>query len=88
MSIRMNALAKLFQKLISSMQISIEEVTSHTNIKKDLQNSALSWRMFMKGLSLLGFRKVEIVIKLHHSNGTTEEHNETVIISEELLEQK
>ena len=48
------------------------------NLKKELFKSAITWKVFIKGLSFLHVKRFTIGIYLHHYNGKVTEHKKSV----------
>ncbi len=70
-----------FMKLIadyivrSNVPINTKEISStRGNLKKELFKNAITWKVFVKGLSFLQVKRFTLYIYLHHYRGTITEH--------------
>jgi hypothetical protein len=52
------------------------------NLRKELLKSAMSWKVFCKGLRFLNIRRFHINIKLEHANGDITSHDMVVKLAD------
>ncbi len=55
-----------------------DRASARGNFRKEFLKESMSWKVFCKGLRFLQVVKFELVIRLHHPNGTTTEHSKSV----------
>lgn len=67
----------------ANVPTNMREVSStRGNLKKELFKKAITWKVFVKGLSFLHVRRFIITIGLHHWNGKITEHSFPVTIDD------
>jgi ribosome maturation protein Sdo1 len=58
-----------------------ERASARGNIKKELEKDEMSWKVFMKGLEIIGARKIEITFRITGGNGHVDEYTKVVHIA-------
>lgn len=74
----------------ANIPMNLKEVSSvRGNLKKELLKSAMTWKVFVKGISFLNVWKFEFTIRLYHMNGMVTDHSKTVVldtVDQEIME--
>lgn len=55
------------------------------NLQKELLNSGMSWKVFIKGMRFLGLVGIDIQITAHHANGKKSIHKEHVNLGKHIV---
>lgn len=55
-----------------------DQSSARGNLQKEIFKADMSWKVFTKGLRFLGVRSFELTITLHHQNGRSSIHTESV----------
>lgn len=79
-----NRFNSLLERYIITANIpkNIKEISSlRGNLKKELLKTTMTWKVFIKGLVFLSVKKIDISIRLHHSNNKITEHYKSVTLS-------
>ena len=85
---RYDTLLMKFVKRIYANKPSIKDQTTiKSNQYKELLKEKITFKVFMKGLSVLNFKKFDIIIRLYHHDGTTTVHERTVIVNDQDIDQ-
>lgn len=59
----------------------IKEISSvRGNLKKELTKTAMSWRVFIKGLKFLGVERFDLVIRLYDKQGKSYDHVRSIVL--------
>ena len=67
---------------------SIKDRTSiRSNLYKELLKDKITFKVFIKGLRVLGIKKFDIMVRLYLPNGQTTLHEKSVILDEDHHEQ-
>lgn len=59
-----------------------DQSSARGNLQKEIFKADMSWKVFTKGLRFLGVRSFELTITLHHHNGRSSIHSESVNIGQ------
>jgi hypothetical protein len=59
-----------------------ERASARGNIKKELEKDQMSWKVFMKGLEIIGAAKIKITFEITMKNGQVEKYEKTAHIAQ------
>lgn len=65
----------------ANIPVNMKKISSaRGNIKKELLNDSISWKVFVKGLVFLNVWRFAVTIRLYHVNGKVTEHVRCVVL--------
>lgn len=68
----------------ANIPVNMKEISSaRGNIKKELLNNSISWKVFIKGLVFLNAWQFIVEVRLHHFNGKVTQHSRTIVLDTE-----
>lgn len=74
---------RLLERYIVNAQMpyNVKEVSNQRgNLKKELLKSAMTWKVFIKGLVFLNIKRFNLTVTLHHANGSVTSHSKSVTL--------
>jgi len=87
LQIKLYRFDQLLVNYVAVMHRSATNIKDRTSVKsnlyKELLKSKITFKVFMKGLRVLNIKKFDLVVRLHHANGTITTHEKSVVLEED-----